>query len=192
MIEDARLNLEATTHLRLNVGSGDTRLQFFTALDCNPECHPDIIAHVPPLPFQDGSLHEIWACHFLEHLEREQAVEFLQECHRCLVPKGRLGLVVPDTRVIMERWIAGDNTMMPMGPDGAWWPLADLDVICHLFLYASVRETEDYHKWSYDQTTLARAMTQAGFENLREINRYRDLRLASPVWFQCGVDGFKA
>ena len=183
--------LEASMHLRLNIGSGDHPLAYYTNLDCNPEQQPDILAHVPPLPFRDESLYEIFACHFLEHLEKKEAVEFLRECHRCLKPRSRLGLVVPDTRAIMQRWVAGDNTMMPMGPNGAWWPLDDLDVICHLFLYASVREGADGHKWSYDQTTLARAMIDAGFENLREINRFRDPRLATPVWFQCGLDGFK-
>jgi len=184
-------DLERTTHLRLNIGAGDTPLQFYTNLDCDLEKDPDILAQVPPLPFQDESLHEIWASHFLEHLDRKEAAEFLQECHRCLKPRGRLGLVVPDTRAIMKRWLAGDTTMMPMGPDGAWWPLDDLDAICHLFLYASIRG-EDSHKWSYDQNTLAKAMTQSGFENLRQIDRFRDSRLSSPVWFQCGVDGFKA
>jgi len=186
------MNPEEMTYLRLNVGSGDTRLRFYTNLDCDLEKHPDILAHVPPLPFQDESLHEIFACHFLEHLDRKEATEFLQECHRCLKPKARLGLVVPDTRAVMGRWLAGDRTMMPMGPDGEWWPLDDLDVICHLFLYASVRLGEDSHKWSYDDITLARAMAEAGFKNLRQIDRYFDPRLASPAWFQCGVDGFKA
>lgn len=185
-------DLQETAHLRLNVGAGDTPLQFYTNLDCDPEKHPDILAYVPPLPFRDESLHEVFACHFLEHLERKQAVDFLNECHRCIVPRGRLGLVVPDTKAVMERWVAGDMTMMPMGPNGAWWPLNDLDVICHLFLYASVREGGDGHKWSYDQTTLAKAMTEAGFENLRQIDRFQDPRLAAPAWFQCGVDGFKA
>lgn len=185
------MNLERTTHLRLNVGSGDDPLDYYTNLDCNPEKQPDVVAHVPPLPFADESLQEIWGCHFLEHLERKEVLEFLQECRRCLKPRGRLGLVVPDTRAIMARYIAGDKTMMPMGPDGGWWALDDLDVLCHLFLYASIREA-DGHKWSYDQTSLAKAMTETGFENLRQIDRFRDPRLSTPVWFQCGVDGFKA
>lgn len=185
------MNLEETKHLRLNVGSGDDPLDYYTNLDCNLGKQPDILAHVPPLPFRDESLCEIWACHFLEHLEREEAAEFLRECHRCLKPRGRLGLVVPDTRAIMKRYLEGDRTMMPMGPEGAWWPLDDLDVLCHLFLYASIRG-EDSHKWSYDQTTLGKVMTETGFENLRIIDRFRDPRLSVPVWFQCGVDGFKA
>jgi len=92
----------------------------------------------------------------------------------------------------MKRYVEGDMTMMPMGPNGAWWPLNDLDAICHIFLYASIREGGDGHKWSYDSITLAKTMTEAGFENLRQIDRFRDPRLAAPAWFQCGVDGFKA
>ena len=34
-------------------------------------------ATVPPLPYADASLEEIWACHFLEHLTHDDAKRFI-------------------------------------------------------------------------------------------------------------------
>jgi predicted SAM-dependent methyltransferase len=53
------------------------------------------------LPFEEGSVDVIYSSHMLEHLDREQATEFLAEAHRVLRPNGWIRIVVPD----LERYV---------------------------------------------------------------------------------------
>lgn len=177
--------------MRLNVGSGGSPLEGYVNLDMAESAQVDVLARAPSLPFLDGAFEEIYAGHFLEHLTMEEGVEFIAECCRCLGAFGRLALVVPDTREIVKRWLEGspDCVPNPQDPSGAWFNISDLDAVCGLFLYSTLQESP--HRWSYDRDSLARRMVMAGFGKLREIDRYRDERLAAPAWYQVGIEGVK-
>lgn len=162
--------------VRLNLGSGIDKKEGWIDVDANPEFAPDVcadaVAHVASL--DDSSVDEIYAGHFVEHLDRDVAERFLAACRRVLKPQGRIGVVVPDTGAIMRRYVE----------EGL-----DLDDLCHLFLYSTVQET--HHKWSYDLTTLRRLLERAGFVVGGEIDRFDDPRLHAGAWWQCGLDGVK-
>lgn len=173
---------------RLNVGCGEWPLLYWVNLDASPNVHADIHQQVPPLPFEDGSLDEIYAGHCLEHLSQADAKAFLIECQRCLVPGGKLGIVVPDTREIMARYLRGDIDAVEF-PAGVYRPIADLDQVCELFLYSTAQESP--HQWSYDLATLKRLLEAHGFIVERQIDRYRDPRIPVGAWYQCGWDAHK-
>ena len=118
--------LNALAARRLNIGCGDAPMLFWTNLDSNPAMKADVHATVPPLPFADESLDEIFAGHLLEHLPRHEAAALLRECYRCLTPGGRLGIVVPDTREVMKRYLAGAMDAAEF-PYRVWHRVADLD-----------------------------------------------------------------
>lgn len=85
----------------LNIGAGGTlpgppwiNLDF-------PYEHPEMLNYVrhdcsKPLPFKDGTVDGLIACHFLEHFECLQAVEILKDFHRVLRKDGVCRIVVPD------------------------------------------------------------------------------------------------
>jgi SAM-dependent methyltransferase len=182
---------QAKASRRLCVGCGQWPLIYWKNLDADPRAIADIYERVPPLPFEDESLDEIFAGHFLEHLTREDGREFLAECYRCLIPGGRLGIVVPDTREVMTRWLAGALDCVEY-PVGLYHAVADLDDVCALFLYHTADPTDESpHLWAYDLGTLGRAMEAAGFVITGEIDRYRDPRLGTGQWFQAGLDAMK-
>ena len=174
--------------MRLNVGSGGSPLEGYVNLDMAEAPQVDVLARAPSLPFLDGVFEEIYAGHFLEHLTPDEATEFLAECRRCLATLGWLALVVPDTRLVMKRWLEGAPDCVAY-PPGTWWNVSDLDAVCGLFLYSTVQHPQ--HRWSYDKETLARRMAMGGFGKLKEIDRYRDERLAAPAWYQVGVEGVR-
>lgn len=173
---------------RLNVGCGQFPLLYWTNLDESPACPADLHQRVPPLPFADGALDDIFAGHFLEHLEPADADAFLRECWRCLAPGGRLGIVVPDLREVLARWLRGDLDAVEY-PARTWHDVADLDDVCALFLYSTVQPSR--HRWGYEPRTLMRRLRANGFEVVGEIDRYRDPRIAQGAWYQCGVDAVK-
>jgi predicted SAM-dependent methyltransferase len=175
---------------RLNVGCGAFPLDGWANLDMSATCPADITADA--IEYLHGSevgrYDEIYAGHFLEHLTYQEAEAFMAECWRVLVPGGRLGVLVPDTREIMRRYLAGAIDVVEC-PQNRWWPVADLNSVCALFIYSIIQDSP--HQWMYDERTLRRAFENAGFIGMREIDRYRDPRLGSPQWYQFGLDGWK-
>lgn len=174
--------------IRLNLGCGAYFLDGWINCDSDPAVQPDQVLTVPPIPYPDNAVTEIYAGHLLEHLPPADAHALLRECYRVLAPGGRLGIVIPDTVEIYRRYLAGAVDEIEY-PAGRWWPIRDLDSVNALFAYSTVQASP--HRWQWDAQTLARALAAAGFTDLRRINRYSDPRLGTPAWYQDGVDGGK-
>jgi len=179
---------EAGAARRLNIGAGEWPLRGYTNLDAQPIPGIDLVATVPPIPYADASLDEIYCGHVLEHYDYEGGQALLAECWRVLAPGGKLGVVVPDTREIVTRWLRGDRDMV-QGPPGYWWPVADLDSVCALFLYSTIQPSR--HQWSYEPATLARAVERVGFVITGPIDGYTDPRISVGAWYQTGWDCYK-
>lgn len=176
------------TAVRLNCGSGEWALPGFTNIDSTAFDGVDLVATVPPIPCLDCSVDEVFACHFLEHLDQPTGAEFLRECYRVLKPGGQLGVVVPDTWRIMAEYVKHSAIGVEY-PCGVLRAVDDLDEVCALFLYSTVQPSS--HKWSYDGRTLQRAMILAGFVDFVEIDRFNDPRLGSGQWYQGGWQASK-
>lgn len=178
------------TSRKLNVGSGEYPLAGWANLDSDPSHNAEIVADAIEYlrGCEAGRYDEIYAGHVIEHMPQEAAKAFMAECYRVLVPGGKLGILVPDTREIFRRYVAGAIDSLEQ-PQGVWWRIADLDTLNAWFIYSTIQDS--HHQWMWDKETLTRAMTEAGFIGLRDIDRYRDPRLGSGAWYQCGLDGWK-
>ena len=81
----------------LNLGCGSRMHPLWTNVDFNVTA-PGIIAHDLrlPLPFETDSFHAVYHSHALEHLDRHDGEQLIEECWRVLAPHGVLRVVVPD------------------------------------------------------------------------------------------------
>lgn len=174
--------------IRLNIGCGDYRLAGWINIDAADDSAADLKFSVPPLPWNDASVAEIYAGHFLEHLSRVEAAIFLDECWRVLVPGGKLGILVPDMREIMRRYVNNEPAPMEF-PAGAHRDLRDLDDACEVVIFSTAQPS--VHHWAYDDVTLARALRLAGFVVVGEFDRFRDPRVGVGAWYQIGLDAIK-
>lgn len=183
--------LERGARVRLNLGCGVHRiLGNWTHVDANPDVAPDLVADVRDLSlFRDGSVDEVFAGHVLEHLDWEEGQAALREWRRVLRPGGTLGVVVPDFREIVLRYLANDGTVVEW-PEGTRRLARDLRLINDMFIYSHGQDSP--HRYCYDGALLRQAVEAAGFVVTAEIDRERDPRIAVGAWYQTGVSAVKA
>lgn len=80
--------------MRLNLGCGADYRAGWINVDKNDVMRCDVLADLSvKLPFPDEAADEIVANHLIEHLP--DLVTFMNECHRVLVPGGKLYLEFP-------------------------------------------------------------------------------------------------
>jgi predicted SAM-dependent methyltransferase len=59
------------------------------------------------LPYDDGIVDLIFACHMLEHFTYEDGAKLLAECHRALKPGGVMRILVPDAMKLIAGYVKG-------------------------------------------------------------------------------------
>lgn len=109
----------------LNVGAGGTLPGSPWVNIDFPHEHPEMPNYVrhdasTPLPFADGSVDGLIACHFLEHFDCLKAVDILKDFHRVLRKDGVCRIVVPDAsyfRKVYPEDAAGGNCAKLFGPE---------------------------------------------------------------------------
>lgn len=87
-IKPAIYDVDPDTNLVLNLGPGNKRIDGTIALE-----YPHWDAEKDPIPHLDGTIQQIHAYHFLEHLADPRVV--LAECQRVLRVGGHMNIVVP-------------------------------------------------------------------------------------------------
>lgn len=85
--------------LRLDLGCGRSKRDAFKGVDIAtdiPEVdYPGVDLTKPNWPFEDNSVEMIHSSHFLEHLDGDEQITFMNECCRILRPGGVLLIIVP-------------------------------------------------------------------------------------------------
>lgn len=83
--------------MKLDLGCGRSPRAGFTGVDMAAGCNPDVIhdLRITPWPFDDGSVDEVHSSHFLEHLDGEERIAFMEELYRVLKPGGTAVIITP-------------------------------------------------------------------------------------------------
>lgn len=82
-------------NIKLDIGCGANCISGFTGMDIR-DCGQEIIWDARQgIPFPDSSVETVFTSHFIEHLDDDQGIDFIQECMRVLKPKGELKVRCP-------------------------------------------------------------------------------------------------
>lgn len=101
------------------------------------------------LPFPDESVDFIYSSHMLEHLEREEAVHFIEEACRALRPRGILRICVPDLAYAIRLYQEGDKHRS----------------LEYFFVPEHDRALGSHH-YLYDEELLSELLERAGFRSV--------------------------
>ena len=94
--------------LLLNVGSGSNYLEGFVNIEGNFARRKEMWLDLRNgLPYGDGSVDGIYACHVLEHFYLDELRGILKECRRVLKEGGGLRLLVPSLEQAAAAYAAG-------------------------------------------------------------------------------------
>jgi predicted SAM-dependent methyltransferase len=135
-------------------------------VDSNPVVRPDLLASVPPIPYElreRGPWDIIALIHGIEHFYRWEAPEVMRGCWELLSPGGQLILEQPNLEKCMD---TSERSMLG------------------LYGEQSYKEPTLVHRWAYTPDTLTELALQAGFaKTVIEPARFhfppRDFRLVA-------------
>ena len=61
------------------------------------------------IPESDSSVNVLYSSHMLEHLDREETKQFINEAKRILIPGGIIRIVVPDFDKLISDYVINNN-----------------------------------------------------------------------------------
>lgn len=154
------------------------------------------------LSFPDNSTETIYCSHFLEHLNRRNALSFMKECYRVLVTGGIIRIIVPDLAQYAQQYIQRlrqINQEASINELPAERFLEDLGIFekesanenMLIRLYKKIYN-KNIHKWMYDERSLAAFLLKCGFKNIQRKSCYESLikdieKLDAPERFKDAV-----
>jgi predicted SAM-dependent methyltransferase len=103
------------------------------------------------LPFKNNSVDIIYHSHFLEHLYKKDARDFLSECFRILKPGGLMRIAVPDLAIVIEMFKTGDK-----------------DSILESYFFKPYEYIFSNHKYMYDFEMIQKELSKLGLKEIKK------------------------
>ena len=152
--------------MKLHLGCGKRFLPGFYHIDIEPFPHVNLVTSIDKLSsIQSGVVELIYSSHAFEYFSRGESRGVLVEWFRVLRPGGKLMLVVPNFRTLVEIYLQTSDLGLILGPLFGEWENESAGRI--------------FHKMTWDRTWLCSYLKEAGFENPSEFD---------PVEFLNGID----
>jgi GT2 family glycosyltransferase/predicted SAM-dependent methyltransferase len=169
------LPLTDGTGLRINVGCGPFNLKGFINIDKSKLIECDLRADITDLPYDPGTVDEIYAGHVLEHFCATDGMKALHYWHSLLRDGGTISVSVPDYLHLSRKYVSN--------------PTAEgLKEFNDLYIYSELQESP--HRYAYDENLLRHVMTEAGFTDLKRMPANHPY-FPYPVDWQVGIQGHK-
>jgi hypothetical protein len=144
--------------LRVNLGAGHLPVEGYVNVDMRELPGIDVVATVDGLPFEPGSLTEVFSAHTLEHFPLEELRrKLLPYWFELLRPAGTFRAVVPDLEAMIAAYEKGATSFETL----------------RSVAYGGQEYEGDFHFTGFSPTSLVELLTEAGFENAEVIAHAR-------------------
>ncbi len=130
--------------IKLHLGCGTNKKEGWVNVDSVVDCQPDLLHDLTkPLPYADGSVHEILAEDLLEHFDKYMRYVVFSEWARVLKMGGKVTVQVPDFKKLLYRYFKfGFEKVVDLTFGENMW--RSEIYLCH---YGN-------HKWGYSEDSL--------------------------------------
>ncbi|MFZ1829324.1 MAG: methyltransferase domain-containing protein [Candidatus Competibacteraceae bacterium] len=120
---------------------------------------------VKRLPCKDESVEVLYSSHMLEHLDQQEAHQFLKEAYRVLQKGGVMRLAVPDLGQIIRDYVEDGNGDRFMESLHTCVPKPKSFRSRLKLAMVGPRQ----HHWMYDEASLCSLLKRSGFQNARAL-----------------------
>jgi hypothetical protein len=146
IINPGRLN---DADIRLNLGAGHIAVDGFVNVDMRELPGIDVVAAIDSLPFEPGTVAEIFSSHTIEHFPEEQLRrKLLPYWIGLLRPGGNFRAIVPDLEAMTKAYSAGDMTFE----------------VLRSVLYGGQEYEGDFHFTGFTPDSMCRLLVESGLE----------------------------
>ena len=145
---------KAVDGIRLNMGSGPFPMKGFINIDQFEAVTPDLLCDVAKLPYEPGTVAEIYAGHVLEHFRFDEGQKVLRYWLSLLKPGGMISVVVPDYDFLVKEYAENPS------PE-------KLIIFNDTYIYSGIQPSP--HQYAYSAALLEKVMIEAGFKDLKRM-----------------------
>ena len=139
--------------MKLHIGCGKKYLSGYKHIDVIDYDHIDFVSDARELNvIANESVSEIYACHILEHVARNDVLGVLKEWGRVLQSGATLRIAVPDFEAVVGEYIENRNLMSFQG-----------------LLYRGQTYDYNFHHVAFDYKMIKNLLEESGF---CEVQRY--------------------
>jgi predicted SAM-dependent methyltransferase len=148
--------------MKLHLACGNRKLPNFINIDIRETCSTDKVMDVTALPFAEKSVETIYTCGFLEHLGKNNNLEFfrktswkdaLRHWYKILKPGGLIFISTVDFEAVCKEYLENK----------------DLESLIGITIGGQKNE-EDLHGMLFDYKILKDVLSEIGFVDIQRYN----------------------
>lgn len=154
-------SLHSNQEVTVNIGCGSTHMNGWINVDINPKCNPDVLMDVTKdsLCEKFKHAHLVYSEHFIEHIEKEDAIKLFRDVYKILVDGGAVRIATIDIEWILEKYL------------GDWESQRWLENNKQIKTKGQMLNSIFYgwgHRYIYNEQDLTEVMSSAGFNVYRK------------------------
>ena len=145
--------------IRLNLGSGNLSVAGYLSVDARELSNVDVVADVSKLPYEQGTVDEIFSAHLIEHFTRQRMEKELLPYWKSLLKTGGVFRVIfPDLEAMLQAYEAGEM---------------DFNLLAEIIMGGQDYQL-DYHYAVYSPELVTTMLQSAGFHDIQIVAQGRE------------------
>ena len=122
------------------------------------------------LPVPDNSMKAIAGAHFIEHLDLNAGITFVQRAYQALKTGGRIRLSCPDMEIYATNYVTRNKNFFEHPEIQKACTFKQSKTFGEIFV-AKAYDSGGAHKWFYDFDSLKHILETAGFRKIKKCQR---------------------
>jgi predicted SAM-dependent methyltransferase len=150
--------------LKIEIGCGKKTRPGYKTCDVRDLPSVDYVCTADSLPFEDGTVDEIYSRHVVEHFSYKEFLKVLQEWNRALKPGGTVYIICPNLLWHLEQVLSGSHASFfdkTSGQNARYWGFGSL--------FGWQQDEHDIHKFGFYYELLRDILLVFGFDQVEDL-----------------------